>query len=404
MEIDGQSAPPRRGGVATPVGAAPRAAARRGTRAPWRALPLVAAWVLAACAGATAGRVEGPGAVAPAPDGSLERWISVPDRGALGVLLPAAWMVARIDRRPGESGPPVTFEITPTDDRFTISLAPIEEEGEGPPTLEEAARCAEWARSSAAARAAEQELPLRPVKARGGTVGYWFAATDRELLTRTPSPDEWRGTLQGCALVGELLLAFRILDDLPGQHRAQLLEALAGARHLPPEPEGEPTWGLEAVDGASEVRASFPGRGWTVALSAPGLAVAPARAGSDGASVRAGARDRGSGARITLLLRAADGARSAAACREPEWARLLGAPGGLRDGRAWEERDAAHASFTASDGRAVTRAWYLRDGVCVRAELSAPRAAGGTAAYELILRSLRFEEGATEIGGMARSR
>lgn len=84
-----------------------------------------------------------------------------------------------------------------------------------------------------------------------------------------------------------------------------------------------------------------------------------------------------------------------------------GAPPGLEEARRCAEvaraaatpraAERAHASFTRA-GREVARAWYLRGGTCVRAELSAPRAVG-TGGYQMILRSLRFLDGATELEG-----
>lgn len=301
------------------------------------------------------------------------------------------------EARPGEEGPPFTWRVEPGDGRFVAFFEPEPAGGAPAVSLLRARALAQRALRAAAEGSVEQGLSLRELRGEGGVVGFWFAATDRELSGRVPSREEWRGLLGGAAAVGDLVVGFTIFDDLPGHHRSVFLDALAAARHLPPEPEAPPSPPAGAAP-ASELSAAFPGRAWSATVGVPGFVVAAPAASADGGPVVAYAWEPAGAMVATLVIREADGARSAAACRDREWPRIRGAVGGVRGEALWERNGAAFGGYTApaADGTAPrrwhSRAWYLHDGLCVGVHLAGGPSAPDAGSAEAILGSVRFAE------------
>jgi hypothetical protein len=327
--------------------------------------------------------------------------LTVPDRGALEVALLPGWSVSIDEARPGEDAPPFAFRVEPGDGRFVAFFAPE-------PYSRDEAVAANVARTralavralrAAAEGSAEQELVLRELKGDGGVRGFWFTATDKELAGRTPSRDEWRGLLRGAAVIGDLLVTFTLFDDLPGRHRELFLDTLATARHLPPEPP-EPELSFDRAVTASELSVALPDRAWSVVLGLPGFLVAAPVVAADGRSVVGHARDPASGIGVSVAIRDAGGAGTAAACRDRDLARIRGAVGGVREASVSERGDAAFATYVTStlgrDGLAArrwhSRAWYRRDDACVNVHLSAAGGAGsaGGGIADVILGAVRF--------------
>ncbi|HSN15715.1 MAG TPA: hypothetical protein VLT61_13870 [Anaeromyxobacteraceae bacterium] len=354
---------------------------------------------------ALAGCARAPVSVSPPPrieveSGPRPRALTVPDRGALEVVLPHDWTVKVEEARPGEDAPPLSYRIEPGDGRFLAFVAPE-------PWSADHAVAATAARARGLAQAAlrvvaegsvEQELALHELKGDGGAVGYWFAATDRELAGRMPSREEWRGLLSGAAAIGDLLVTFTLFDDLPGSHRRLFLDALAEARHLAPEPaELEVSFGRAAP--ASELSVAYPGRAWSIVLEVPGFLVTGPVVAPDGRSVAAHAREPSSGVVASVVLRDADSAGSAAECRDRDWARILGAVGGVAEASVSQAGDAALATYvtvaaTRGDRQAPlwhSQAWYRHDDLCVNVHLSVQGASGG-GGVDAILGAVKFVE------------
>jgi hypothetical protein len=367
-------------------------------KTPWFA---VAVAIAAGCA-----RAPVTVAVRPPPrievgSGPHPRVLTVPDRGALELALPYDWTVKVEEARPGEDAPPLSFRMEPGDGRFVAFVAPE-------PWAADHAVAATAARARALAQDAlrvvaegsvERDLALRELKGEGGVVGYWFAATDRELAGRMPSREEWRGLLSGAAAVGDLLVTFTLFDDLPGGHRRLFLDALAAARHLAPEP-AVPEVSFERAAPTSALSVTYPGRAWSIVLEAPGLQVIEPVVAPDGRSVAAHAREPASGVVASVVLRDADSAGSAEECRDRDWPRILGAVGGVAEARVSRAGDGALATYVTvaatrggrSAARRHTQAWYRHDDLCVSVHLSvqddASGAVGGT--VDAILGAVRF--------------
>jgi hypothetical protein len=256
----------------------------------------------------------------------------------------------------------------------------------------------ELARRGALAGAVERELPLEELV--GDAVhGFWFASTDRELAAREPGPGEFRHRLQGAAAVGPLVLGFTLLDQAAGPQRAQLLDLVRGARHLPAGEPG-PHQGFELDERArtTPLQVRLPGRSWSLLVDLPGFVAFAPRAADDGSGVLVLAQHPGTGVVVSVVLRPAGGAADAVGCRDADLARI-------RAGVRVEALSTAAAGGAARATYAVpevhgrplpmahAHAWLLRDGFCANVHASkadpepddAPR-------LERILSSARFGE------------
>lgn len=360
-----------------------------------RAGALAALAALVACA---AHRERAPGG-AGAP---VRRAFEVPGRGALELALPPGWTAEVRDAANDEPDPARrTLQLTAPAGGFLAVLTPWWNPAQ-PEAIaaraDDARLLAELARRSALPGAVEREIPLEELVGEG-VHGFWFVATDRELAGREPGPDEYRHALQGAAAVGPLIVAFTLLDQAPGPQRAQLLEMLRGARHLPggeANPHERLTLDPDAPTLPLRVRAA--GRAWSVLVDLPGFLVFEPRAAEDGARVHVLAQHPETGIVVSVLLRPASGGRDAAGCREADLARIraaapvdalsLGAAGG-----------AARATYAvrALRGRplpqAHAHAWLFRDDVCANVHASKTEPGPGDAAgLERVLSSARFGE------------
>jgi hypothetical protein len=256
----------------------------------------------------------------------------------------------------------------------------------------------ELARRSALSGAVERDIPLEEL---GGAEarGFWFLSTDRTLAGRAPGPGEFRHRLQGAAAVGPLVVGFTLLDQGPGPQRAQLLELVRGARHVPAG-EPSPHEGFEVDAGASTVplAARLPGRSWMVLVDLPGFVAFAPRAGAGGESVLVLAQSPETGIATSVVLRPAGGAADAAGCRDGDLARI-------REAATVEELDTASAEGAVRATYAVpevhgrplrmihAHAWLFRDGVCANVHASKVEPdAGDPGRLERILASARFGE------------
>lgn len=214
-----------------------RPRARRAALGAALALALAAA-SLAGCAGqrppAAAPAAPAPAAAtAPsAPAGRTLHRVPVEGHGALEVAAPSEWL-PRLGAEPSGAS---TLELAPRDRPFVLLLTPFSYEGvegDSPQARLDAARLlADLARRKMKGRATEEDLPLQEVSG-PGVRGYWFEATDPELVGRAPEEGEYASMLQGAASVGPLLVAFTLLDHGDGPQRDEALRMVATLRALP---------------------------------------------------------------------------------------------------------------------------------------------------------------------------
>lgn len=353
----------------------------------WAAVVLAAS---AACAGAKP-RATPP----PLPARTA---FEVPGHGALEIAVPPGW-TPKVE--PGEPPAARTVRLTGPGGAFVALLSPFWNPGE--PESAEARDdtvqlFAELARRGALAGSVEREIPLEEL-AGDGVHGFWFAATDRELVARAPGAGEWRHLVQGVAAVGPLVVAFTLLDDGPGPQREQLLDVVRGARHvgaaedadLADDDGPEPDPGVPTVP----LSVSVPGQPWTVLVDLPGFRMfKPTTSG--GLRLVVG-HDPDHGLVASVALRDARGARDAAGCRDQDLARLRAGRADLADLRVAGEADQARATYALADldGKPVPQlhahAWRYRDGVCANVHVSkAEPDPGDAAAVDAILASVRF--------------
>jgi hypothetical protein len=356
-----------------------------------------AAALLAACAQARSGAPRG--AAAPPEAGWKRRAFAVQDRGHLLLALPPGWTAEEGER--GEAGAPA-IRIDVPDRAFTILLTPLwsPDEPEEPEVRADTAQLfADIARRRALSGSVEREIPLEEL-AGPGVKGFWFAATDRELLGREPGPDEWRNILQGAAAVGPLLLAFTLLDNGPGPQRRQLLEVVRTARHAA---DGGPEATLEVdpipADRTVPLRVAWPGRSWAVLVDLPGFTAGARRGNEWPGPFVVGLHPR-NGIVVSISLLPAGAAADAGGCREDAMAAIARAIPELADvARPAVSGAGARAAYTVAataDGDVVQRNAHVflhRDGLCANVHLSkADPDPGDWERMEAILATVRFGE------------
>ena len=335
--------------------------------------------------------------VRPAPEGSggTRRAFVVRGHGRVLVTLPAGWSATEGEE--GE-GPGPTVRLGKPGAKFLVLLTPLWNPGEPEPPqarADTARLFAELGRRRALAGSVEQEIPLEELEA-PGVRGAYFSATDADLVGQEAGPDDFRHVMQGAAAVGPVILVFSLLDDGPGPWRAQTLELVRGARHVP---DGEPLVGgdLEPVpgDATAPLRLRWPGKSWSVLVDLPGFRVGerPADAGSPYAL----GLHPDTGIAASVVLAPAAGASDAASCREGALAAIVAATPGLAVHRS-EALGAARASYALGSGRTGLPEWHahaflFKDGVC--ATVHASKVGPGPedeARLEEILSSVRIAE------------
>lgn len=335
-------------------------------RPPARLGALALAAALAGCAGAKP-------RPAPAAPALPERRFEVGDRGAILLRLPAEWAASEVESEPGL---PPTVRLQPPEGAFLVLLSPLwdPENPEAPARAESAQALTELARRKMGDTAAEKEIALEELSG-DGVHGYWFEATDAELVAREPKPGEWRHVVQGAVAVGPLLLVFALLDQQAGPQRQLVLDAVRNARHEPARgagAEGGSPAGTVLRDDPLHVE--VPGRSWSVLVDLPGFATQPAHTSEHG--VVALAADTATNAVASVMVRGAGPAGDARGCREDDLARIRAQFRGLEALRTWEADGAALAEWVIPevDGKPLRQlnahSWLFRDGACVHVHLS----------------------------------
>jgi hypothetical protein len=364
-----------------------------------------AALALALAAAGCAGAKAHPGSPPPALDRIA---FEVPGHGALEIAVPSGW-TAKLEA--GEPPAPRTIRLGGPGEAFVAFIAPFWNPGEpedASARADNAQLLAELARRGALAGSVEREIPLEELVG-DGVHGFWFSATDRELVGKEPGPGEWRHLLQGAAAVGPLVIAFTLLDNAPGPQRELLLAVVRGARHVAGaavdaaggegDEDGDEGEGPEADPGASTVplRVEVRGKTWTVLVDLPGFRMFKPRTATEGVEALVVGHDPESGVVASVMLRGAERARDAAACRDADLAKIRGAHPGLGEVRLSDSGGAARALYTLPEngGKAVPQlhghAWLYRDDVCANVHVSkAAPEEGDAAALERILESVRY--------------
>ncbi|MDH3230071.1 MAG: hypothetical protein OEN55_09790 [Alphaproteobacteria bacterium] len=139
-----------------------------------------------------------------------EQVVDLGPHGGLALHVPAGWTM---DRREAPDDPLVTLTFGPeVGDEFTVLLRPVWPELGADPDFGSPASVysiVDAAARDAASNTAETELEIREFE--GDKVGFYFWATDRELVgKRRIPPGEYLHLTQGAVMVGDLLCAFTI--------------------------------------------------------------------------------------------------------------------------------------------------------------------------------------------------
>jgi hypothetical protein len=362
-----------------------------------RRVAALAAAALAGCAGARTPRSAAPGSE---PGGEGRRAFAVPGHGSIEIAVPRGWTA---EASADDPSAPSTIRLEQPGASFVALLTPFWDPGEADDEAApgDAARLfAELARRNALGGSVEREIPLQELGGEG-VHGFWFGATDRELVGKEPGPEEWRHVIQGAAAVGELVVAFTLLDNAPGPQREALLEVVRGARHLPDAEERRAAGGMEPDPDARTVplEVEAQGRSWSVLVDLPGFRVFRPRRGDEGIGVLVFGQHPESGIVVSVILRSAGDARDAAGCREADLSRIREAVpemGELRLGAAGDAVRAAYA-VVAPEADPVRQehghAWLHREDVCASVHVSKMAPAPSDAELlERILASVRFGE------------
>lgn len=365
-----------------------------------RTLPHLAAPALLALLAACAHGRPTPAAAPGAPPESTSRAFDIRGHGRLLVRLPPGWSAVEVE----EDAAVPSIRLAKEGARLVALLTPLWNPGEpeSPDARADTAQLlAELGRRKALAGSLEREIPLAELSG-PGVRGAWFEATDRELAGRDAGPDEFRHVLQGAAAVGPVILGFTLLDDGPGPWRAEVLDVVRTARHLPDGAAAAEEDALEPLPGVATVplRVALPGRSWAVLVDLPGFAVARVAGGkvAPGALHVLG-RSAETDLVASVLLSPAGAARDAAGCRDEALQRLRASVAGLDDVQGGGGAGAAaRLSYRvrAGPGGAPERhahAFLWRDGVCASVHVSkAAPAPEDEGRVEAVLSSLRLGE------------
>lgn len=161
-----------------------------------------------------------------------EKVVGLGTHSALVLQIPSGWIM---NRRAGAGAPPVTLTFGPeVGDEFSVLLTPVEPEAGADPDFGSPASVysiVEAAARDAATHAAEPELEIRQFE--GGKVGFYFWATDRDLMGMSRIPaGEYLYRTQGAVMVGDLLCVFTIrTNERPSGVIDQALTMLRTAAH-----------------------------------------------------------------------------------------------------------------------------------------------------------------------------
>jgi len=173
--------------------------------------------------------VVGWAAAAPA----AERVYTLPgDHGSLVLPVPEGWSEKM--QKPQPHAPP-TIRLRESDDDgdFVAFVTALWPEFGAAPDFGTAAGVRRIVAASAARmadRAVEREIELVPIG--GGRTGFYFVATDKALVGRTPPPGEYRYVTQGALTVGGLLCTFTLYaNEDPSDRIEAALDMLRAAAH-----------------------------------------------------------------------------------------------------------------------------------------------------------------------------
>lgn len=335
--------------------------------------------------------------------------------------MPAGW---KATAGAGEEPMPVTVKLEPRDpgdQPFIVLLTPFwnpqppegdaREAPAGPDELgadaqgDTAQLLAELARRKALATSREKEIALQELRGEAGVHGYWFTATDSALAERKPAEGEWRHLVQGAAAVGDMILAFTLLDNGPGPQREAVLDLVRSARQLPaaprergPSAEGGPMRFTPDPDAETEpLSVAYPGRSFAVLVDLPGFEMFAPRPAEDGEGVLVLGQHPQHGLVASVTLRDAAGAADARACRERALERIRRRTPELKELSLADADGGARAAYVLDElrGRPIRQQhahlFLWREGVCVNVQVSKadpePQDAGR---IEAILTSVRF--------------
>jgi hypothetical protein len=211
--------------------------------------------------------------------------------------------------------------------------------------------------------------------------------------------------MQGAAAVGDMILAFTLLDNEAGPQRQAILEIVRSARHVQaasvegeaPRADGGMRFTPDPDALTEPLAVSPPGGAFTVLVDLPGFQMFAPRPAEGGEGVIVLGQHPATGLVASVTLRDARGERDARACRERKLERIRRSAPGLRELRLTETDGAARAAYVLDElrGRPIRQEhahlFLWRDGVCVNVQVSkADPEPADAARIETILSSVRF--------------
>lgn len=164
---------------------------------------------------------------------AAERVYPLPgDRGAFVLPVPAGWS-EKITRPQRDIPPTIRLRTSDDDGDLVAFVTPLWPEFGAAPDFGTAAGVRRIVAASAARmadRAAERGIELVPIG--GGRTGFYFVATDKALVGRTPPAGEYRYVTQGALTVGALLCTFTLYaNENPSDRVEAALDMLRAAAH-----------------------------------------------------------------------------------------------------------------------------------------------------------------------------
>jgi hypothetical protein len=238
--------------------------------------------------------------------------------------------------------------------------------------------------------AVEDHLPIRDLQGENCRALY-FSATDRTVVS--PSTSDFKYMDQGAAAVGRMMMTFTVLTNVrDAPERAQALDLVRSARHLPPGPPWRTPTGTYAL--------AFPGKSWRLRIDLPDYEIEPAVLLPKARGVTLAGTNSKTGMIISVFLEESRQGWTAVQYREDYWKRIRKGMRLDREDIKRSERGAmAILEFRVPiiERRAIHQknlnAFLVRDGVWVDVHLSKVNyQAAEQELFERVLSSLHFEE------------
>ena len=324
-----------------------------------------------------------------APAAAEPKGFSLGQWGIFAFDLPEGWTAEWQDEK--ASGGPAVRVVPPTGQPFSLLMTPGPHRGDAKEIEQRAREVVENTAKDLQKVAVEKRLKLQEIQGKGMR-GTYVSVTDKTVMN--PTAEDFKYMDQGAAAVGALMMTFTALTNVAdGKERAQALDIVRSARHLPPQPPWRTKEGTFAL--------AMPGKPWRFTVALPGFDIGSATPLANGPGVTISGPNAATHMMVSVFLEVAKPGLNAVGYRDQYWARLQKAdPIRREDVKQSEMGEAALLEFRVPEVGSMKNfnhksmnAMWVRDGVWIDLHLSQTTfKQEDQALFEQIVKSVRFEE------------